>query len=113
MLGGHALHTLDQRGAGAAPLGGRVEGEDLALVAVDHIGEDPGQLAVELGDQFGVLQRLLQPAEAGHAGRVALGKEGGNRRTVGFLTGANVQPRYPNSARSTIVVASTEGGSVP
>jgi hypothetical protein len=34
-----------------------VEGVDLALVAVDDVREQPGRLAIHLGDQHRVIQR--------------------------------------------------------
>ena len=106
-----ALQRLDERGPGAGPPPGRVQGQDLALPFTLDIGQHSRQLpAVVHGHERRVVGWAFEATQACHPQRVLIAENPLDERDVGILARAD---SHAASARSRMAGASTDCGSVP
>jgi hypothetical protein len=89
-IAGQPLDGLNKRGAHSAPLFCGVKRDDLALLPVDDVCENPGERPMIFGEQRGTFNRMDELAEPRNLGGFMLSVE---RKDVGMicrLLGANV-----------------------
>jgi hypothetical protein len=90
-----SLGRLDQSGAGAPPLLGGVQRQDLALPAglVRYVREHAQQAPIVVrGHECRVIERIDDLTQAGHPGAVIAGEERPHGRSVGAFARSHFHP---------------------